>query len=172
MIVSKVYRKDIDEINEIILATLGKDFVIDNYTLNVDIALKARMHSHGPIIGFGSACVGPASILRLEDYYEQKKIYGLLKTTVVHPDYQRQGVGKILFDEKFKQLTELCDKTGVDKILVTAWKSKSGIHAHKILENAGFVAVRETPYFWKDYGCIYCGDKCECSCVVYEKNMI
>lgn len=101
---------------------------------------------------------------------EKAKSIGMLVSIAVKKEHQHKGISTNLVTEMLKKFIEL----NADIVLMTAWKSKSGINMQKIAACFGFKTCAEIENYWKEdsqkhnYQCPHCGaPPCRCACVVY-----
>ena len=101
--------------------------------------------------------------------FDQSKI-GVLDLIVVHPDFQKQGIGKSLFE---RRLIEFKNK-GIKDLVLFHWIRKSQEYPF-IAKDYGFQALELIPNYWKsesltkNYTCPECKNSppWNCSCEVY-----
>jgi len=96
---------------------------------------------------------------------------GILKTIVVHPDYQRLGIGAKLVSKALEALST----NDVRRVVSFGWKTESA-HIGPTLLKVGFKAIYEFKEFWHEhslkhgYDCTNCGHPCKCNAVLFFKS--
>ena len=121
------------------------------------ILLVARVENN--IVGF---CAGN----------ELKNKTGLLDLLVVHPDFQRQGIGTELFKARMAAFSTL----NITHFKFYHWVKKQRPHPYIAIAH-GFKLKEILPNYWLreslkfGYHCKECGPPpCKCICRLYEKN--
>ena len=94
---------------------------------------------------------------------------GMMRTLVVHSDYEGQGIGSALVEERLKRLND----AGYKWALAHAWRSSGGCNAASVLEKHGFEEQCEMLNFYRDHDsvCTTCPGICTCSAVIYTKSL-
>lgn len=93
----------------------------------------------------------------------------VLDTIVVHPDFQKKGIGKKLMNKALKNFEK-------HKIICPAWHSKNGTHLKQLLIKSGFKKITTSylHYFNEsiryNYSCAICGKPCKCAVEFYVLN--
>ncbi len=96
----------------------------------------------------------------------------MISSLAVEPAFRKRGIGTKLFSECLGSLDDI--DSGVT--ILTAWKSRKGIHITSIARKFGFRRIFEIPGYWKEdsikrgYKCPSCGyPPCICSAVIYVR---
>tara|TARA_R100001591_G_scaffold100381_1_gene106834 strand:- start:272 stop:775 length:504 start_codon:yes stop_codon:yes gene_type:complete len=98
----------------------------------------------------------------------QEGLLGILKTSVVHPDFRKKGIGDMTVKHRIKWLQE----QDVQTIKSYAWFVNGAVPAQKMLMNNGFEPWGDIRGWWSsdhnwDYPCSICGSKCKCVARVF-----
>ena len=93
----------------------------------------------------------------------QEGLLGILKTSVVHPDFRKNGIGDLMVKHRVKWLQE----QGVQTIKRYAWFVDGVVPAQKMLMNNNFEPWGDIRGWWSsdhnwDYPCKICGSNCKC----------
>lgn len=97
---------------------------------------------------------------------------GYRKMTVVHPDFENQGIGKRLFDSGEQFFEGRCECV----LSSTWWKEDNQAIPH-FLEAAGYEQKTIVDDYWTSdsiangYDCVLCGNPCHCSAAIYLKHL-
>lgn len=152
--------KKSDQLDVITLVNqlFGKSFTESKPQLfEQSILLVARVENN--IVGF---CAGN----------ELKNKTGLLDLLVVHPDFQRQGIGTALFKARMAAFSTL----QITRFKFYHWVKKQRPHPYIAIAH-GFKLKEILPNYWLreslkfGYHCKECGPPpCKCICRLYEKN--
>jgi GNAT superfamily N-acetyltransferase len=94
---------------------------------------------------------------------KQEGLLGILKTSVVHPDFRKSGIGDLMVKHRIKWLQE----QEVQTIKSYAWFVDGVVPAQKMLMNNNFKPWDDIRGWWSkdhnwDYPCSVCGSKCKC----------
>ena len=94
---------------------------------------------------------------------QQEGLLGILKTSVVHPDFRKNGIGDLMVKHRLKWLQE----QDVQTIKSYAWFVDGFVPAQKMLMNNNFEPWGDIKGWWSsdhnwDYPCSVCGSKCKC----------
>lgn len=151
-------KKDAFDVTNLVNQSFGESFMNSKPSLfEQPILIVAVINSK--IIGF---CSG-----RVLD----KKI-GMLGMLVVHPNFQKQGIGTTLFKARMKKFVSL----NVQHFNLHHWVTTT-LAEPKIAIKHGFELKETVPNYWQEeslklsYHCAQCGPPpCLCSCKIYEKN--
>ncbi len=98
---------------------------------------------------------------------------GWLGSIAVNQQCRRRGIGSALMKACLKRL----QNRGAEFVMMTAWKSKNGIHIGSIAETHGFSKRFEFEEFWKEdsltkhSSCTVCNlPPCRCTAVIYTRT--
>ena len=101
--------------------------------------------------------------------YKNYSSFGVLKTLVVLPENQKQGIGTMLTRKSLKIL-----QGSSKKIISICWENEGITPVLALLQNCGMKQVHKFDSFWakdslaKKYRCIVCGaPPCKCNAFVY-----
>ena len=94
---------------------------------------------------------------------QQEGLLGILKTSVVHPDFRKNGIGDLMVKHRLKWLQE----QEVQTIKSYAWFVDGIVPAQKMLMNNNFEPWGDIKGWWNsdhnwDYPCSVCGSNCKC----------
>ena len=102
--------------------------------------------------------------------YKNYSSFGVLKTLVVLPEKQKQGIGTMLTKKSLEILQE-----SSKKIISICWENKGVTPVLALLQRCGMRPVCKFEAFWakdslaKNYHCMACGaPPCKCNAFVYE----
>ena len=102
--------------------------------------------------------------------YKNYSSFGILKTLVVLPENQKQGIGTLLTKKSIEILQE-----SSQKIISICWENDEVTPVLAVLQKCGLSQVHKFKSFWakdsleKKYRCIICGaPPCKCSAFIYE----
>ena len=100
---------------------------------------------------------------------KQEGLLGILKTSVVHPDFRKMGIGDAMVKHRVKWLQE----QDVQTIKSYAWFVDDVVPAQKMLMNNGFEPLGDIKGWWTndhswDYPCSICGSKCKCVARIFQ----
>lgn len=100
---------------------------------------------------------------------------GLISTVAVSPEHTGFGVGRHVV----AACIELLMTSGAQALMMTAWKSKKGVHIEKLAAHFGFVSSAELRDYWLEdslkagYCCASCGPPpCKCSAIFFFKHCV
>ena len=99
----------------------------------------------------------------------QEGLLGILKTSVVHPERQRHGIGDAMVKHRLKWLQE----QNVQTIKSYAWFVDGRVPAQKMLMNNGFEPRDDIRGWWnkdhnKAFPCKICEENCKCVARIFE----
>ena len=99
----------------------------------------------------------------------QEGLLGILKTSVVHPDRQRHGIGDAMVKHRVKWLQE----QNVQTIKSYAWFMDGRVPAQKMLMNNDFKPLDDIRGYWSSdhnagFPCRICGSNCKCVARIFE----
>ena len=99
----------------------------------------------------------------------QEGLLGILKTSVVHPDFRKNGIGDLMVKHRVKWLKE----QGVQTIKSYAWFVDGVVPAQKMLMSNEFEPWGDIRGWWSsdhnwDYPCSVCGSKCKCVARIFQ----
>ena len=99
----------------------------------------------------------------------QVGLVGVLKTSVVHPDFRKNGIGDLMVKHRIKWLQE----QNVQIIKCYAWFVNGVVPAQKMLINNGFEPWGDIHGYWNkdhnwDYPCSVCGTNCKCVARIFQ----
>ena len=100
---------------------------------------------------------------------KQEGLLGVLKTSVVHPDRQRRGIGDDMVKHRIKWLQE----QNVQTIKSYAWFVDGKVPAQKMLMNNDFKPLDDIRGYWSSdhnagFPCRICGSNCKCVARIFE----
>ena len=100
---------------------------------------------------------------------KQEGLLGILKTSVVNPHWQKQGIGDSMVKHRIKWLQE----QNVQTIKSYAWFVDGVVPAQKMLMNNGFEPRDDIRGYWnkdhnKAFPCKICGENCQCVARIFE----
>ncbi len=100
---------------------------------------------------------------------KQEELLGILKTSVVHPERQRGGIGDIMVKHRIKWLQQ----QNIQTIKSYAWFVDGRVPAQKMLMNNEFYPVEDIRRYWnkdhnKAFPCKICGVNCKCVARIFE----
>ena len=100
---------------------------------------------------------------------KQEGLLGILKTSVVHPERQKRGIGDAMVKHRVKWLQE----QNVQTIKSYAWFVDGVVPAQKMLMNNGFKPKDDIRGWWnkdhnKAFPCKICGANCKCVARIFE----
>lgn len=102
--------------------------------------------------------------------YKNYSSFGVLKTLVVLPENQKQGIGTMLTKKSIEILQE-----SSKKIISICWENDGVAPVLGLLQKFGMKQINRFDLFWakdsleKKYRCIICGEPpCKCSAFIYE----
>ena len=100
---------------------------------------------------------------------QQEGLLGILKTSVVHPDFRKMGIGDLMVKHRVEWLQE----QGVQTIKSYAWFVDGVVPAQKMLMNNNFEPWGDIRGWWTndhnwDYPCSICGSKCKCVARIFQ----
>jgi GNAT superfamily N-acetyltransferase len=163
MNITKFYLRSFEEgdtakVRELINDAFGVSYTTSKPTLFEQPVLIVAIIK-GKIVGF---CSGNVEI----------KNIGLLDILVVHPNYQRQGIGSALFKAGMMEFS----KHHVNSYILNHWVKKE-LPEPIIAIKHGFNLKETVVNYWQQeslkfkYHCVECGPPpCKCSCSIYIKN--
>lgn len=173
-------RNDVPSIIALADKELGRDYLKECTLLDEqNIAICAEIK--GKIIGFCTGRIisanealknfgniGKAKIPEIEHV----KDIGLIGSIAINKDYGKRGIGTALI----KECLICLNSKGARFAMMTAWKSKDGIHIGSIAEKNGFTKRFEIENFWKEeslkdnYSCPECNlPPCHCTAAIYTR---
>ena len=112
----------------------------------------------------------PKDIIKEVQDLSSPHVY-FIKQVIVHPSYQKKGLGK-------KMIHEIINQKHQKNIpfLCLAWKKDNHIPIEKTLFFNGFQRINELPNYWYNdsllhqYNCLSCGTPpCKCGAVLFFK---
>ena len=100
---------------------------------------------------------------------KQEGLLGILKTSVVRPDQQQQGIGDAMVKHRVKWLQE----QNVQTIKSYAWFMDGRVPAQKMLMNNDFKPLDDIRGYWSSdhnagFPCKICGSNCKCVARIFE----
>ena len=100
---------------------------------------------------------------------KQEGLLGILKTSVVRPDQQQQGIGDAMVKHRVNWLQE----QNVQAIKSYAWFVDGRVPAQKMLMNNDFTPRDDIRGYWnkdhnKAFPCKICGENCKCTARIFE----
>lgn len=177
ILITEALKSQLSSISELIDTCFGENYSSTKSLFSPD-SFSFVAHYNGKTIGFvnGKIMLSKAlektisSPLKLD-----QSIIGVLDLIVVHPDYQRQGIGKSLFE---KRLIEFKNR-GISDLFLFHWIRKNQVVPF-IAKDFGFQELEVIPNYWKsesltkNYTCPECDNSppCNCSCGVYLKKIL
>jgi ribosomal protein S18 acetylase RimI-like enzyme len=172
---------DIPPILAIAEKELGKHYIQKSTLIDEqNIVLCAEMQ--GRLVGFCTGKIIPSKTLsstfRKAGRYKIPELdhfteIGWTGSIAVSREYGRRGIGTALMRACLERLLN----RGAAFFMMTAWKSKNGIHLGSIAEKQGFRNRCEIEEFWKEdslkhqYSCTVChSPPCCCTAVIYTRK--
>lgn len=168
------YHPLVEETSE--LRQLAKDHLGEEDFLEITPGYSFYVTLKGDVrpLGFATSCISfiwdaTPKIQRLVNPHLEgcsKKI-GWLCNSVVHPAWQRRGIGRKFYELRLAEL----DKE-VGYVLISAWVPPGTERANVagLAERFGFKLLGVVPEFWAGCGCPSCGDACTCGAAVYLRR--
>lgn len=180
--IRKVFDAVLPEVLEIADKELGKGYLTkDSFELPSGIAYYAL--ESNVVTGFAACRIEnseefldahPLLAKRAPPGLFATERFGLLTTVVVRDYYQARGFGTALTAKCVRWMDKNED---IPFMVMTAWKSSTGIHIAKVARRTGFMGKFEVPDYWakdsvrNDYQCPDCGaPPCHCSAAVFMKD--
>ncbi len=116
------------------------------------------------VYGWHDCLIGYCSV-----QIKQEGLLGILKTSVVNPHWQKQGIGDAMVKHRVKWLQE----QNVQTIKSYAWFVDGVVPAQKMLMNNGFEPRDDIRGWWnkdhnKAFPCKICGENCQCVARIFE----
>lgn len=173
-------KDDIPPILTLAEKALGKNYIQQSMLIdeeNMVICAEVK----GTMVGFCTRKIIPSH--NLFSYFRKKEAwqipelkkftaFGWVGSIVVRHEYRRRGIGTALLKTCLKRLRH----KGAEFVMMTAWKTKNGIHIGSIPESNGLSKRIEIAEFWKEdslskhYSCTVCNlPPCLCTAVIYTR---
>lgn len=180
--ISSIKQNQVPMVLSIAEKQLGEAYIdVDGLLNKENIAIAASVS--GKLLGF---CTGKK--IAVSDLYNkipqlaQMKLkqlevvdeVGMVASMATDSESTGRGVGSELLEACVSEL----EKSGLNVLVMTGWKSDKGVHVGSLAKQYGFKEILEVPNFWyedskvQDYKCPSCGDPpCECSAVIFIKHV-
>jgi N-acetylglutamate synthase-like GNAT family acetyltransferase len=176
--------KDIEQILSVSADIFGEGFADDLHNFMSKNGVVILVEDNGKIIGFSLGKIYTTQkIISIYfenisfdlEHFNQEENIGVIRTLGLIKSYQKQGIGKRLFEEVESQLKEL----GAKIIISPAWKDKNNtIYFDRLLKYFSYQPFLTISEYWKEdceQNKFQCpskeNGKCFCSVVFYKKNL-
>lgn len=180
--ISRLTQSHCSELISIANSSLGEGYIaLTELKSYIEQDSKACLvaKTNGKISGFqlmktcqlnGFNILAPSQKIWFNSRYKNYSSFGVLKTLVVRPENQKQGIGTMLT----RKSLEILQKSP-KKIISLCWEKDGVTPVLAVLQRCGMKQVHKFESFWakdsiaKKYTCIVCGaPPCKCNALVCE----